>query len=78
MFKNFKLSTKIVFGFAVPLLMISGIATAIFVVVSNVQSGAVLAKDESAVFAGVAQQMNEEIPLKLLLRYQRQEMLYLE
>ena len=57
MFKNLKLSTKIILGFAVPLLMIACIATAIFVVVSNVQGGAVLAKDESAVFAGVAQQM---------------------
>ncbi len=57
MFNNFKLSTKIIFGFAVPLLMIAGIAIAIFVVVSGVQAGAVLAKDESAVFAGVARQM---------------------
>ncbi len=57
MFSNLKLSTKIILGFAVPLLMIACIATTIFVVVSNVQSGAVLAKDESAVFAGVAQQM---------------------
>jgi len=38
-------------------MMIVGIVTAIFVVVSGVQSSAVLAKDESAVFAGVAQQM---------------------
>ncbi len=57
MFKNVKLSTKIVIGFATPLVMIAIIATAIFVVVSNVQHNAALAKDESAAFANIAHQM---------------------
>jgi len=55
--KNLKLSTKIIFGFAVPLLMIAGIAIAIFIVVNDVQGGAVLVKNESAVFAGLGRQM---------------------
>ena len=57
MFKNLKLSAKITLGFAVPLLMMAGIATLIVVVVSGVQGNATLAKDESVVFAGVARQM---------------------
>ena len=57
MFKNLKLSTKIIAGFAVPLLMILGLATVISIVVNGVQGNATLAKDESVVFAGIARQM---------------------
>ena len=57
MFKNMKLSAKITLGFAIPLIMIAGIATIIIVVVGGVQGNATLAKDESVVFAGVARQM---------------------
>jgi methyl-accepting chemotaxis protein len=41
--------------------MIAAIVTAIFFVVNGVQSNASLAKDESAVFAGIAQQMKLDV-----------------
>jgi methyl-accepting chemotaxis protein len=59
--KKMSLSVKIGLGFGIPLLMIAAIVTAIFVVVNGVQTKATLAKDESAVFAGVAQQMKLDV-----------------
>ncbi len=55
--KNLSLASKMVFGFGIPLFMIAGITVAIFVVAANVQGNATLAKDESAVFSGIASQM---------------------
>ena len=59
--KNMSLSVKIGLGFAVPLLMIAVIVVVIFAVVNSVQSNAVLAKDESAVFADIARQMELDV-----------------
>ncbi len=59
--KKISLSVKMGLGFAIPLLMIAAIVTTIFVVVNGVQNGAGLAKDESAVFAGVARQMKLDV-----------------
>ncbi len=59
--KKISLSIKMGLGFGVPLLMIAVIIAAIFFVVNGVQSGATLAKDESAVFAGIAQQMKLDV-----------------
>ena len=57
MFKNMKLGAKIGLGFAVILIMMAGIAAYLFVVTKGVQKGAVRAKEESVVFAVIAQQM---------------------
>jgi methyl-accepting chemotaxis protein len=59
--KNMSLSFKMGLGFGVPLIMIAVIATVIFVVVNGVQSNAQLAKDESALFAGIARQMKLDV-----------------
>ena len=52
---------KLALGFAVPLLMIAGITVGIFVVANQVKSNATMARDESAVFAGVARQMKLDV-----------------
>jgi methyl-accepting chemotaxis protein len=57
MLANMKLAYKLVCGFAVLLLMIAGIAAITFTTAAEVKSKARLAKDESAVFAGIARQM---------------------
>ncbi len=59
--KNISLSLKMGLGFGVPLAMIAVIVTVIFVVVSGVQRNAQLAKDESAIFAGIARQMKLDV-----------------
>jgi len=59
--KKISLSLKMGIGFAIPLLMIALIVVGIFVVVNGVQSNAELAKNESAVFARVAQQMKLDV-----------------
>jgi methyl-accepting chemotaxis protein len=55
--RKLSLALKMVIGFSVPLVMIAGITVAIFMVARSVQGNATLAKDESAVFTGVARQM---------------------
>jgi len=55
--KNLSLAFKMALGFGIPLLMIAGITVAILMVATSVQGNATLAKDESAVFAGIARQM---------------------
>ena len=55
--KNLSLALKMVLGFGIPLLMIAGITVAILMVATSVQGNGILAKDESAVFAGIARQM---------------------
>ncbi len=61
MAKNMKLSTKLAVGFAVPIVLIAGITVGVYVASSSVQAKAVLARDESAVFAGVARQMKLDV-----------------
>ena len=55
--KRMSLSVKMGVGFAVPLLLMAGIVTAVFILANGAQTNAVLARDESVVFAGIAQQM---------------------
>ncbi|MCP4613100.1 MAG: hypothetical protein GY845_30775 [Planctomycetes bacterium] len=55
--KKMSLSLKMGLGFAIQLVMVAAIVTTVFVVANTVQNKAALAKNESAVFAGVAQQM---------------------
>ena len=55
--KKMSLSFKMGVGFAIPLILTSVIVVAIFVMANGAQSNAVLAKEESSVFAGIAQQM---------------------
>jgi methyl-accepting chemotaxis protein len=52
-----KLSTKLAVGFAVPVAVIAAIVVSVYFTSNAVQSATVLARDESAVFAGVARQM---------------------
>lgn len=59
--KRMSLSVKMGVGFAVPLLLMAGIVTAVFILANGAQSNAVLARDESAVFAHVAQQMKLDV-----------------
>jgi hypothetical protein len=59
--KNMSLSVKMGLGFGVPLLMIAAIVVAIFAVANGVQSNAELAKNESAVFAMIAQQVKLDV-----------------
>lgn len=59
--KNMSLSLKMGLGFAIPLLIIAVIVTTVFVVANGVQQNAVLAKDESAVFALLAQRMKLDV-----------------
>ena len=55
--KKLSLVVKMVVGFGVPLVMIAAITAAIVFVGTSVEGRATLAKDESAVFAGLARQM---------------------
>ncbi len=59
--KRMSLSVKMGVGFAVPLLLMAGIVTAVFILANGAQSNAVLARDESVVFAGIAQQMKLDV-----------------
>ncbi len=61
MFKNMRLSIKLSLGIAIPLIMMVGVVVTIYFVVGGVKSKALLAKNESAVFAGVAQQMKVDV-----------------
>ena len=55
--KNMSLFLKMGLGFAIPLVIIAIIVSTVFVVANGVQKNAVLAKDESAVFALLAERM---------------------
>lgn len=55
--RKISLSLKMILGFSVPLLMMAAIVSAVFIVADGVQENAVLAKEESAIFAGIAHQM---------------------
>ena len=55
--KSMSLSVKMSLGFAIPLVIIAIIVTTVFVVANGVRNNAVLAKDESAVFALLAERM---------------------
>jgi len=48
-------------GFAVPIVLIAGITVGVYLASDSVQSKAELARDESAVFAGVARQMKVDV-----------------
>jgi methyl-accepting chemotaxis protein len=61
MFKNMKLATKMIMGFSVPLVLMAAIVIAVTVLCGSVQKNAVLAKDESVVFAGVARDMQLDV-----------------
>jgi methyl-accepting chemotaxis protein len=51
------LSVKMILGFAIPLVIMAIIVTSVFVVANSVRNNAELAKNESAVFALLAEQM---------------------
>ena len=55
--RKVSLSLKMSIGFGIPLLMIAGITLAIAIVSQRVERKAMHAKDESAVYAGIARQM---------------------
>jgi hypothetical protein len=57
MLKNIRVAYKLVAGFTVLLLMMAGIAAMTFMTSRVVKEKAQLAKEESAVFAGIARQM---------------------
>ncbi len=61
MFKNLKLSTKLILGFSVPLCIMAIIVVGIFVISKTVDSKAKLAKEESVVFALIASQMKLDV-----------------
>lgn len=58
---NTKLSTKLAVGFACPLILMACMVAGTFIVAKGVEEKATLAKDESAVFASVAQQMKLDV-----------------
>jgi methyl-accepting chemotaxis protein len=57
MLKNVRLAYKLIAGFTVLLLMMAGIAAMTFLTARAVKGRAQLAKEESAVFAGIARRM---------------------
>ncbi len=61
MFKNMKLAVKLSLGIGSPLIMMVGVVVAIYFVVGSVNGKARTAKDESVVYAGVAQQMKMDV-----------------
>ena len=61
MFRNMKLATKMIFGFSIPLFITACIVIGIYVISGSVRSNAILAKDESVVYAGIARQMKLDV-----------------
>ena len=59
--RSLALATKMIVGFAIPLVIIVLISAFIFTVTNQVKDSALLAKDESAIFAGVARQMKLDV-----------------
>ena len=59
--KNMKLSTKLILGFGVMLVVIGGIAVLSNVLSTDIKNNAELSKNESVVFAGVARQMKLDV-----------------
>ena len=59
--RSLALATKMIVGFAIPLVIIVLISAFIFTVTNGVKDDALLAKDESAIFAGVARQMKLDV-----------------
>ena len=61
MFKQMKLSTKLVFGFSLMMLIVVVISAISYTIADTTEASANLAKNESAVFAGVARQMKLDV-----------------
>ena len=61
MFKNLKLATKMILGFSIPLILTVGIVFGIYMISKTVETGALLVKDESVVYAGIARQMKQDV-----------------
>ena len=61
MFKNLKLATKMILGFSIPLAITASMVIGIYVESTAVEKGALLVKDESIVYAGIARQMKQDI-----------------
>ncbi len=61
MFKNLKLATKMIIGFSLPLAITVCMVIGIYVKSTTVETGALLVKDESIVYAGIARQMKQDI-----------------
>ncbi|MFQ5685413.1 MAG: methyl-accepting chemotaxis protein [Candidatus Scalindua sp.] len=61
MFKNMRLAVKLSLGIGIPLVMMVGVVIAIYLVAGRVKGNAQLAKNESVVYAGVAQQMKVDV-----------------
>ncbi len=55
------LAAKLVVGFAVPILIIIGITVGVVLATNQVKAKAELARNESAVFAGIARQMKLDV-----------------
>ena len=61
MFRNMKLAAKMIFGFSIPLFITACIVIGIWVISGTVKSNAILAKDESVVYAGISRQMKLDV-----------------
>ncbi len=61
MFKKMKLASKMIFGFGIPLIITACIVVGIYTISKGVESKALLVKDESSVFAGIARQMKLDV-----------------
>ena len=61
MFKNLKLATKMILGFGPPLAVTACMVIVIYVESTTVETGALLVKDESIVYAGIARQMKQDV-----------------
>lgn len=61
MLKNMALSTKVIFGFSLPLIITFCLVIGIYTISKNVEANAILAKDEILVFAGIARQMKLDV-----------------
>ncbi len=59
--RSVALATKMIVGFTVPIVIIVLISAFIFTVTNQVKDNALLAKEESAIFAGVARQMKLDV-----------------
>ena len=60
-FRDVSLKTKILGGFLVPIVIMVGVTTMSFVLSRTVETNALLAKEESAVFAGIARKMQLDV-----------------
>jgi methyl-accepting chemotaxis protein len=61
MFNKMRLATKMILGFSIPLILTTCIVIGVYMVSGTVESNAKLAKEESAVFAGIARQMKLDV-----------------